>query len=191
MVIGLTGPSGSGKSAVAACLREQGVFVIDCDLVAREVVLPQTPGLIALCATFGNEILQEDGSLNRKKLAEIAFSDPKLTQKLNETIHPFILKRIAELMASASAKTVCLDAPTLFQSGLDQKCDRIIGVLAPYQLRLERICARDGLSLSAAKSRLAAQLPDDYFREHCHKLIENHGSLDELRLKTLEVLHGI
>ena len=108
MVIGLTGPSGSGKSAVAACLREQGVFVIDCDLVAREVVLPMTPGLSALCATFGNEILQEDGSLNRRKLAEIAFSDPKLTQKLNETIHPFILKRIAELMASASAKTVCL-----------------------------------------------------------------------------------
>ena len=159
-VLGLTGQTGAGKSTVSETLRQEGIAVIDADLVARQVVLPGMPALVRLRETFGEEIIRE-GALDRKKLGGIVFADPERLRTLNEIMLPVICEEIKRQMAqlfSQGRDVVVLDAPTLFESG----------------------AARDGLSYEQAMDRIHSQPGDDFFYEHCHIIIENSGSLQEL-----------
>ncbi len=179
-IIGLTGPTGSGKSIVAKYFCDRGVAVIDCDLTAREVTEPDSPLLPILAESFGDEILAPDGSLIRKELAKRAFSTKEKTERLNSIMLPFIADRIKEtieLFAADGVECVMLDAPTLFESGLDSVCDSVLAVLCPENIRRERILKRDGLTEEQAAARLSASKPDSFYAEKTRHIVVNDGDL--------------
>lgn len=159
--IGLTGPTGAGKSTVASVFTQAGAYHIDADAVARTAV--NTPATLrALADTFGVAILRADGTLDRKALANVAFSSKQNTAKLNAITHPVILAEIRRQLDAATGTMAVLDVPLLFESGLDALCDITVAVLAPKEIRRTRIMARDGITAHAATARMAAQ-PDDHF----------------------------
>ncbi len=187
-IIGLTGPTGAGKSSLISVAENLGFKVIDCDKTARKATLPNSDGLKALTKVFGEEILENDGSLNRKLLAKKAFSSPEKTELLNKTIFPFITRLVLE---ECDKDFILLDAPTLIESGLNKKCDAVICVLALEEFRLERIIERDNLSLEDAKIRLNAGKPDEFYKENSHYVIFNNGDLTEFKRKFSDILNLI
>lgn len=187
LVLGLTGQSGAGKGEVSATFTSfDGVVCLDTDKTAREVVEAGKPCLSELCKYFGDEILNADGSLNRKKLAGIAFSDDEKHEKLNKITHFHILKEIENWLNEVEkdgAVLAVIDAPLLFESGADSLCDVTLGIIAPYPTRLKRIIKRDGIDKKSAKLRLNAQPKDDFFEEKCDYIIANNGTLKALKEK--------
>lgn len=166
-VIGLTGPTGAGKSTVAAAFRKFGCAVIDADRVARDMV--KDPGCLAqLKESFGADIVAQGGLLDRRKLAARAFSSPENTRKLNAVTHPAIIRECARQIEAAAAgdcRAVILDAPLLFESGTQDLCGATVAVITPDASRLKRIMARDGISEEDAARRMAAQHGNHYYRE--------------------------
>lgn len=176
-VIGLTGQSGAGKTTVAVKLRDLGFFVIDCDVIAREIVNKGSPVLSKLLEVFGNEILFSDGSLNRAALAKKAFSSADWTQKLNSITHPEITKHVLEKIELAnlsSAKAVVIDAAALLESDIKGFCDIIVSVVAPVEIRFERIVLRDHVSRDAALERINAQHSEEYYYSGSDMIIRNY-----------------
>ncbi len=191
-IIGLIGGSGCGKSSVASFLTEMGLSHIDCDQIAREVVEPGTPCLAELVEHFGRDILQDDGSLNRKELARRAFADKEQMQELNRITHKYILARTDQCIEVATSEIgVVVDAAALAESGYLDKCDCVIAVLAPMHKRLRRIMKRDNIGFMEARRRLKAQKPDSYYRAHATYLIINHANLESLRQQTRDVYQQI
>ena len=172
ITVGLTGPSGAGKSMASAVAAEKGFFVIDCDKTARKAVEPGTPGLSALVSAFGKGILDAGGFLNRKELASAAFSSAEKTELLNKTLLPHIAALIEPELCR---EYVLLDAPTLYESGLDKKCDITVAVLADVSERTEQIIRRDGLTLNEARLRISAGKPDSFYLERADKILYNNG----------------
>ncbi len=164
-VVGLTGPTGAGKSVVARILEENGIPVVDADRLAREVVQPGSPCLAALAQAFGPAILRPDGSLDRGALAARAFASPEAAAKLNAITHPAIIARSLELLrgyAEKGCRAAAVDAPLLYESGMDAICAQVAVITAPAAVRRARIMARDGITADQAARRMAAQ-PDDAF----------------------------
>lgn len=157
-ILGVTGPSGSGKSELCRCLAALGCGVIDCDRLARSVTKKGSEGLAALTAAFGSEILCADGRLNRRKLAKLAFAAPEHTRLLNEITHPRIIALVEERIARyrRQGRLIVLDAPLLFSGGLADRCDRIVVVTASEKHRLERLRRRDHSSEERLRARLNA-----------------------------------
>lgn len=182
-ILGLTGPTGSGKGALAAWLAARGAAVVDCDALAREVTAVGHPCLTELVQAFSADILHEDGTLWRARLAQKAFADDASHALLNRITHPHILalarERVAQAIASG-APLVVLDAPVLFESGLDRDCTHTVAVLAPEQTRLERILRRDGISAEAAQSRMSAQPEERFYLERASHIIVNNGNMEDL-----------
>lgn len=177
-VVGLTGQTGAGKSVISEGLAEIDCYPIDCDKLARKAVEAGTDTLKKLTEAFGEEILQEDGSLNRRALGGIVFSDPQKLGQLNAITHPAILTLIEDEIlyaASLGHKAAVVDAPTLFESGADRLCDTVIAVTAAEQTRLNRIMKRDGLTEQTAKQRIAAQHLTTFYQERSELVIENDG----------------
>lgn len=174
-IIGITGGTGCGKSYISGLLRGAGIPVIDCDAVAREVMLPGKPALSEAAEFFGGEIL-ENGALNRKKLAEIVFSDEKKLKKLNEITHKYILADIYNKIEREQSDLVCVDGAVLIESGM--KCDKLVGILADRALRKARIMKRDSLTEDEAERRISAQKPDSFYTENCDFVFYNNGNLD-------------
>ena len=193
IVIGLTGQTGAGKTVVAGMLRKRGNDVVDADQVSREVVekYPSCLGDIAL--KFTCLILNADGTLNRKKLGAIVFSDKKKLAALNKIIFPYILQEIDQKVEKLtnekgeSGTIIVLDAPTLFESGCDRYCKKVISVLAPKDLRLGRIVKRDNLTLGEAGKRMDSQNEESFFVDHSDYLIQNGGNLVALEQQVSEV----
>lgn len=186
IVLGLTGQSGSGKSTVCRLLRRrcpESLAFIDCDQVARLVVEPGTPCLEVLEKVFspyaGGSLLRDDGSLDRRRLGSVVFGDRELLRRLNAIIFPYILEEIDRQVRTLlpENRLVVLDAPTLFESGADSRCRYIASVIAPYRLRVQRICRRDGLSETEAAKRLASQHDDGYYIRRSDFIL--HNSRDE------------
>ena len=193
-IIGLTGPTGSGKSTVAKLLQEKDFAAIDCDLVAREVVEKGSPLLEVLCEAFGSDILLSDGSLDRKALAKKAFCDQESTELLNSIMLPFIAERINErlmLLADDGVEVTVLDAPTLFESGLDSECDAVVAVLCDREIRKQRIIARDGLTEEQAETRLNASKPDAFYKEKTKHIVFGDGTVDKTRSAVEKILEEI
>ncbi len=193
-IIGLTGPTGSGKSTVAAVAEKLGFAVIDCDKLSRLATEKGSDGLAALVSVFGEEILFADGNLNRKKLAEIAFSDKNETDKLNKTLLPYILDIIKlriGLLSKGGAEKILLDAPTLYESGADVLCDSVIAVLSDSTLRRERILCRDSLTECDADTRLAASKSDSFYLERTNNVLYNNSDKESFVNKALDMLKSV
>lgn len=195
MVLGLTGQTGAGKSTVCRMLQsEQGVCVVDADRIAREVVTSGTDCLAELVLHFSIIILNEDGTLNRKKLAEIVFHDRSQLKALNQITFPYILQGIREKIEEgcrSGCDIVILDAPLLFESRADSLCDRILAVVAPAELRKQRIMARDNLTQQEAEARMGSQHEDDFYTGRAQHIIRNDGDSTALRLQVVELLDSL
>lgn len=185
-LIGLTGRSGSGKTTVGSLAASMGFLVLDCDRIYAELTSRPTPCLEAIRNTFGNETVK-DGKLFRPALREKVFSDPDAMKKLNALTALYMGEEITLRLEASQANLAILDAPTLFQSGLDGICDLVIGVIAPEEESVRRIVSRDGISAEEAKRRLAQQPSADFYREQCTLCLENHQSEEQFR-KQAEVL---
>lgn len=180
-IIGLTGGSGTGKGTFAALLREKGAGWVDADAVYRTLCAENREMLAALDAAFGG-VLNQNGALDRPKLAAIVFADPEKLKKLNAITLPYIRAASLEAMrAQGDCPFVVYDAPTLFEVGADDLCERIIGVLADTEVRVQRIMARDGLDESAACARIGAQPDADFYRARCNYIVENNGGIADLQ----------
>lgn len=196
LTIGLTGPTGAGKSTVAGMLREHGLTVIDADRIAREITRPGSPVLAELAAAFGDDILNGN-ILDRAKLAERAFSAPEQTQKLNAVTHPHIIRRMEEERERAfraGQRIAVMDGAQLFEAGADRICDWIVVVTAPDELRLERLLRRDAISAEKIRERMSAQFPCAYYESRADMIIRNYPpfrldeELEQLYLKIEEAL---
>ena len=177
-VVGLTGPTGAGKSTVAEVWRQLGVPVIDTDGLARRVVEPDSPCLKELVDAFTPEILNQDGTLNRAVLARKAFSTPQGAATLNAITHPAILaltRQMLEQAADEGHAAAVVDAPLLFEAGFDRICHHVVAVTAPAEDRLARIMVRDGLTEDAARLRMKAQQPDAFYCRDGVTVIHNTG----------------
>ena len=192
MLIGLTGQIGAGKSTVAAILIEHGAMIVDADMIGRQVVESSGELFGQLIATFGPVILDDDGSLDRTKLAEIAFRDNASKLKLNELVHPHLLARLFEKVAEAdpSNNLVVIDAALLLDWGLDQKVDEVWVVEADEITRLARLMER-GFTEADALARQAAQLTAEQFRAKATRLISNNGSRADLERSIAEIISHI
>lgn len=168
--IGLTGPTGAGKGYVCRYLEALGFKVIDCDYYARQITKDNSPVFPILQKEFGQDII-ENGRLNRQLLADRAFASAEKTNSLNKIMFPAIMNLCKE-----QAGGLCvLDAPQLFEAKADKDCYKIISVIAPKQLRLERIGIRDNISVEQAERRMSIQLDDDYYIEHSDYVVYNDG----------------
>ena len=180
-VIGLTGGIASGKTTVAAMLRDLGATVIDADAAARAVVEPGTPGLNAVVEAFGPEILEGD-RLDRWKLGAIVFEDPAARRRLEEITHPLIRAWMAERQREAEERgdvRVVLDIPLLYENGLDRGLKAVILVYAPAEIEMERLMARNSLSQEEAGRRLAAQMPIEEKKARADYVIDNSGTREQ------------
>lgn len=177
MIIGVTGPSGAGKSLVCRMAEQTfGFKVIDCDEYARKAVCDQM--LQKLTERFGDGILNDDKTLNRRALAAVAFATKENTEALNQITHPFIIELVERDMKKYNK--VILDAPTLFESGLYKKCDHIIAVLANKDIRTDRIVSRDNLTQQQLNDRHKGAKTDEFYTAKTDKIIINNGNLQEL-----------
>lgn len=172
IVIGLTGPTGAGKSSVAQTVASMGIKVVDCDVVARRAVERGSDGLSAVVSAFGDGILLPDGTLDRKELARRAFSSAEKTELLNRTLLPHIVEMVK---CEAGDGDVLLDAPTLFESGMDSVCTQTVAVLADRDVRRYRIISRDGLTIEEADIRMNAGKPDAFYLERAGHILYNNG----------------
>lgn len=190
MVVGVTGGIATGKSAVVEQFRQLGAAVISADELAREIVRPGEEALAQLVARFGQDILQADGTLDRKALAEIIFADPAARQDLNQITHPAIARlaaaRIASLQRQGEA-LVIYEAPLLFEAGAESRVDRVLVVTAPAEVQRRRLMARDGLDDQAAQARITAQMPLADKVRRADFVVENAGSIDELATQVREL----
>lgn len=190
MVVGLTGQTGAGKSTVSKVFSSNGFAVIDADKVARTVVEKGTKCLGEIADFYGSTVINDDGTLNRKALAAIVFSDKAKLETLNTITYPYItgeiLKQIREHSVNGE-KLILLDAPTLFESRADDFCEIIISVLADEEIRERRIISRDGLTPEQARKRMDSQLDEDFFRTHSDYIIHNNGSMDMVNGISMEV----
>jgi dephospho-CoA kinase len=181
MIVGLTGGVGSGKSTVAAMLAECGAVIVDADKIAREVVEPGTPGLAAVVAEFGTDVLTEDGSLDRPKLADIVFNDTAARERLNAIVHPLVRQRSTQLSEQAGPDAIVVhDVPLLVEGRGARAYQMIIVVEAPLELRLERLAGR-GMGREQAEARMAVQATDEQRRAAADEVILNDATLDDLR----------
>lgn len=187
-MIGLTGPTGAGKSSLTAVAENLGYKVINCDKSARLAVEKGTDGLKALVKVFGEGILLPDGSLNRKELAKKAFATKENTELLNKTLLPFIVDLIRD---ECDKEYILLDAPTLFESGINSECAFTIAVLADEKLRLERIKIRDSLTEEEAKLRISAGQTDDFYKENADFVICNNGDITVFTKEFEDILKEI
>lgn len=188
IILGLTGPTGAGKSSLKTVAEKLGYKVIDCDITARKAVEKGTKGLMALKIAFGEDILFSDGSLNRKALAQKAFSTPENTELLNKTLLPFITELV---LKECEGEKVLLDAPTLFESGLNEKCTATVGVLADRETRIERIKKRDNISEVEALTRINAGKTDEFYKENADFVIYNNGDPLEFQKEFKDILSKI
>ena len=181
-MVGLTGGIGAGKSAVAARLAELGALVVDSDRLAREVVAPGTEGLAEVVAAFGDDLLTPAGELDRPALASLVFDDETARARLEGIIHPRVRARMAEIVSAAPPDAIVVnDVPLLVEAGLAANYDLVVVVLAEERVRLARLTGDRGMSEQEARARMAAQAGDEQRRAVADVVIENNGTLDELR----------
>lgn len=208
VMLGLTGGTATGKSTVAEVLADMGACVIDADLVARELQQPGSDALKEIAQVFGQSVINEDGSLNRRALGRICFSEKRQLGKLNAIMLPRIRVRIESMITQLRTKeriaklgrpdhsnvdgasrcevhdcgqgaaAVVIDAAVLFEAELDRLVDKVIAVIAHPEIRVQRLMARTGLSMEEARERIAAQRPSSEFAELADYVIDTSAGLE-------------
>lgn len=191
-IIGLCGGSGSGKGAVSDIFREYGYFTVDADKVYHKLISFESECTKALSLEFGDGILNSDKSLNRTILADVVFKSSEKLKKLNEISHFFVLNEIRKIIAKADSEKrfvgVIVDAPLLFESGFNTECDFVVAVISNKEKRIERIIKRDNISMEKAESRINNQLSDEYITSKSDFVIENNGTLSDLKIEVLKII---
>src|SRR5215216_6990978 len=189
--VGLTGSIGVGKSFVASIFAELGCHVLDADQTAREVVMPGTPGLKAVAQEFGEEVLNPDGTLNRKQLGALVFADESRRQRLNYILHPFIIARQDEIMRDWEAEDPngigIIDAALMIESGGYRRFDKLIVVHCRPEVQLERLMLRDKLSRDEAQRRIDSQMPQEEKQKFADYLIDTSDGFEVTRSQTKHV----
>ncbi len=184
LLVGLTGNIAGGKTEVSRLLGEHGATIVDSDVLAREVVAPGTPALKAITENWGTSVLSPNGSLDRDALRNSVFQDPDELLELNEIVHPEIERKhdaaIAEARDRGDAVVVCV-VPLLFEKHMVEDFDKIVLVDAPRPLRFERLLKKRGLEEAEALRMIAAQMPAELKRARADYVIENTGSITDLR----------
>lgn len=198
-IVGLTGGIASGKSTVSSIWASNGAFIVDADLVAREVVQPGSPALFLLRRHFGSGILNPDGTLNRAALGNMIFSDAKARRALNRRIHPFIMwSMLTKTLIAALVKwhsVIVLDAPILYESGtLVPFCAVIVVVSCKREQQIERLIKRDSskeLTQEDATKRIDAQMPLEEKVRRADVVIDNSTDVNHLEAKSVQVLEKL
>lgn len=193
-LFGLTGGIASGKSAVAARLRERGVPVIDADQLAREAVAKGSDGLAAVTRLFGPEVLLADGTLDRKKVAAAVFTDEEKRKALNAIVHPIVTMltfKAASRLRDEGEALACYEAALIVENGVADAFRPLIVVSAPEDVQVARATARDGSTPDEARARIRAQMPLAEKTAVADYVIENTGTLEELNRRTDEILAAI
>ena len=190
-VIGLTGPMGSGKSTVAAMLRELGAKVLDADAIVHDEQLRGTVGYSAIVQTFGTKVLGEDKEIDRSKLAAEVFGDPAKLRRLEQILHPRVIARVLEARSMLPSDAVMVvEAIKLLEGELRKICDQIWVVVAPRKTMIDRLASR-GVGEREAELRLAQQLTEDQFRAAADAVIVNDGDRDKTRERVRDAWAGL
>lgn len=177
-IIGITGPTGAGKTTALRAVTDLGGCVIDCDQVYHQLLEESAPMRNELTERFGSGILDSEQRLDRKKLGALVFQDKALLTDLNTITHRYVRQRVEELLRTAQAEgrpLAAVDAIALIESGLGTLCDAVVGILAPPEVRVRRIMARDGISEDYARMRVKAQQSDAFFQQNCTAILQNAG----------------
>ena len=195
IVIGITGPTGAGKTTALDELEKLGGGVIDCDAVYHELLESDIALQGLLIQEFG-AIEDEKGGIDRKKLGAIVFHDPEALERLNRIVNEAITKAVKERLEAYQVKKSCpaaaIDAIGLFESGLAQLCDTTLAIIAPAEVRVKRIMAREGISEEYARARVAAQNPDEFYASRCKYVLCNDcSSRAEFECRSRELLERI
>lgn len=176
-VLGLTGGIGCGKTAVSNMFEELGINIVDADIIARQVVAPNTIGLNEIVSYFGNEILLPDGALNRSVLRERIFANTDDKEWLNKLLHPLIRNKILTDLNTATSAYVVLVAPLLFENSLDKYCNQTLLIDVPNSVQIERTTQRDNVSVEQVKSIIAAQMPREHKQQKADAILNNNRDL--------------
>jgi dephospho-CoA kinase len=189
--VGLTGSIAVGKSYVTSVFGELGCRVLDADQTAREVVEPGSPGLCAVVESFGRDVLNDDGSLNRSRLGELIFADPVQRQRLNAILHPFIIASQDKIMREWETQDPkgigIIDAALMIESGGYKRFDKLIVVHCRPEVQLERLMLRAGLSLEQARQRIASQMPQEEKQRYADYLIDTSDGFEITRSRVSDV----
>lgn len=191
MVVGLTGGIASGKSIVSGEFKKLGAVVIDADLIAREIVEPGQPALPEIEKEFGPSVINGDGTLDRKALGDMVFSDPEKLKRLNRITHPRIIERqrrmIEEIKGAHKDPLIVVDAAILIEAGEYRNMDRVIVVYADEDKQVERLSHRNGLTTQEAEKRVKAQMPLKEKVLYADYVIDNNGGIEETRQRARDL----
>lgn len=174
-ILGVTGGIATGKSTVVDIFKKYGFPVVDADLIARQVVEPNTPGLEKIVITFGKEILQSNGTLNRKKLGELVFSDVKKKQMLDQLLAPFLQEAIINQIEKKAKESslVIADIPLLYEANYEKNVDQVAVVYIPENLQVQRLMKRDQISKKEAQQKITSQLPIEEKKQRADVIFDN------------------
>jgi dephospho-CoA kinase len=191
LLVGLTGSIATGKSTVSRMFAHLGARVLDADLLAREVVMPGQPAYLKIVEEFGQGVVQEDGTLDRKALGAIVFAEPARRKRLEEITHPAIAARQQRILSvldeEAFEGIVVWDVALLFETGGVAKMDRVVVVATDPETELARLMARDGMAEAGARARIESQMPVAEKAKHAHYVIDNSGD----RVQTERQVKGV
>jgi len=190
LIIGITGPTGSGKTTALRALTDLGAEVIDCDALYHELTESCAPMLAELRSCFGDGVFDENGALQRKALGRVVFEDPSALSALNAITHRYIASAVDKRLARARSegrRAAAVDAIALLDTDLADKCGLTVAVTAPDELRLRWIMARDGISEDYARARMAAQKPSAWFEARCDYVLRNAGNGPEAFYRQAEL----
>ena len=190
-IFGLTGGSGTGKTTVGEIFKEHGIYVVRADESARRVEARGTQCYDELVTMFGICILQENGEIDRRKLAKIVFEDSQKLKTLNRITHHYIKFDIMRELREVDCEFAAIDGAVIIGSPIENMCEFFVAVEAPYEERIKRIIERDGRTDDEAKARIAAQPDDDFYRKNARFIIRNSGGYDELRENAEQVIDEI
>lgn len=189
-LVGLCGPSGSGKTLVGNLFAMHGFLHIDCDKLVHERVYKREDVRNEVANAFGAQMLTPDG-VNRPEMGKLIFNDPEKRELLNAIVLKAVKNEVYAILQKENAELALLDAPTLFESGLNQDCDCVIAMLAPRNTCIERIMNRDGISREVATARLDAQKSEAFLRKHCDHVLENNGDIVRLTKQAIHLAESI
>ena len=188
MIIGITGGTGCGKTTLLKVIAEKGGLILDCDAIYHQLLTTDASLLKAIENRFPGTV--EDGQLQRKKLGSVVFSDESALLDLNKITHSAIKEEVLRRLESRP-KLAAIDAIALFEGGLAELCGITVAVTAPAEVRVQRLMKRDSISENYARSRIAAQHDEAWFRQRCDWILENNGTEMQFREKCLAFLENL
>ena len=189
--IGITGPSGSGKSLLSEYLKEALIPTINADKLYHSMLIPPSRCLDALASVFGHDIIKADGTIDRTVLSSRVFCDDKQLKLLNDTVLPIVIDEIRALISRFEASgeaIVAIDAPTLIESGFHKECDLVVSVLASKDVRIDRISVRDNITKEKATERVDAQHSDDFYTNASDKVLINDKDIDTFKAESEKLI---